>query len=58
VASGSAAHTAWHHVRIYGPAVLLTVGGFFVAYQFVDPAPPRRVVIATGGTGGAYYAFA
>lgn len=45
-------------VKIFGPAILITLIGFVVAYQFVDPAPPRRISIATGGTDGAYYVFA
>ncbi|WP_371323406.1 TAXI family TRAP transporter solute-binding subunit [Dechloromonas sp. ZY10] len=32
--------------------------GFAVAYQFVEPAPPTRIVISTGGSSGAYYQFA
>lgn len=32
--------------------------GFVVAYQFVEPAPPKRVVISAGAEGGAYYQFA
>lgn len=43
--------TAW-------PIVLVTALGFAVAYQFVAPAPPRHLSIATGGESGAYYAFA
>lgn len=43
---------------IYGLGVLLIVAGFVVAYQFVEPAPPRHLRIATGGTSGAYYATA
>ena len=31
--------------------------GIFVAYQFVDPAPPRKIVLATGADGGAYQKF-
>jgi TRAP transporter TAXI family solute receptor len=41
----------------YGFATVLVVVGFFVAYQFVDPAPPREIVLATGEVGGAYQAF-
>jgi TRAP transporter TAXI family solute receptor len=37
----------------------LIVGiGFVVAYQFVEPAPPKKIVITTGGESGAYYQFA
>ena len=43
---------------IYGPAVLLGCIALFVTYQFVDPAPPDRITIATGGPNGAYKAFA
>ena len=37
------------------PAVLITIGGFVVAYQFVEPSPPRNISIATGEPGGAYF---
>ena len=32
--------------------------GFFIAYQFVQPAPPKTIVITTGGEAGAYYQYA
>ncbi len=39
--------------------IFLVVGiGFVVAYQFVEPAPPRHIVITTGSESGAYYQFA
>ena len=39
--------------------IFLIVGiGFVVAFQFVEPAPPKRIVITTGGESGAYYQFA
>ena len=44
--------------KIYGGALLLTLIGFVVAYQFVEPAPPSRVVMSTGGPDGAYHRFA
>jgi TRAP transporter TAXI family solute receptor len=43
---------------IYAPAVLLGCIALFVTYLFVDPAPPDRIRIATGGPNGAYTAFA
>jgi TRAP transporter TAXI family solute receptor len=43
--------TAW-------PILLIVTIGFIVAYQFVEPAPPRTLTISTGGESGAYYAFA
>ena len=45
------------YLRIFGPAAFFAVLGFIVAYQFVQPAPPRQVVIATGMKEGAYYAY-
>ena len=41
----------------YGIAAVMAVVGLFVAYQFVDPAPPREIVLATGEVGGAYQNF-
>lgn len=41
-----------------GPAALLIIAAFWLAYQFVEPAPPTHLVITTGSTSGAYYAFA
>ena len=46
------------YLWIYGPAVLLGCIALFITYQFVEPAPPSRVTIATGGPNGAYYAYA
>jgi TRAP transporter TAXI family solute receptor len=46
------------YLAIFGLGFLLTVAGFLVAYQFVEPAPPRKIIIGTGDKSGAYYAFA
>lgn len=43
--------TAWWIILIAGI-------GFAVAYQFVQPAPPNKIVIATGSEAGAYYQYA
>jgi hypothetical protein len=42
---------------ICGPALLITIAGFIVAIQFVKPAPPKHIVMATGPEEGAYYRF-
>lgn len=42
---------------IVGPVILLVVASLWVASRFVQPAPPKRIVIATGGQSGAYFAF-
>ncbi len=38
-------------------AAAIVALGFIITYQFVDPAPPERVVLATGAEGGAYQQF-
>jgi TRAP transporter TAXI family solute receptor len=43
--------------KVWGPAALLTLAGFLLAYQFVEPAPPRTLVLATGSESGAYHAY-
>jgi hypothetical protein len=41
----------------YGLVFLLAIAGFVVAWQFVEPAPPKQLVMATGSPDGAYYRF-
>jgi len=40
------------------PVVLLIVSAFWGAAQFIQPAPPKKMVISTGAEGGAYQSFA
>jgi len=40
------------YLKIFGPAFLITVIGFVVVYQFVDPAPPKHISIGTGSKTG------
>ena len=40
------------------PSLMLLIGAFWLAAQFVKPAPPNYLVIGTGGEGGAYQSFA
>ena len=40
------------------PALVILVAAFWFTAQFIKPAPPARLVIATGGDGGAYQRFA
>jgi TRAP transporter TAXI family solute receptor len=49
--------TAGEYVKVFGPAIVLAIVGFAVAYQFVNPAPPRSISMATGSQTGAYYAY-
>ena len=41
----------------WGPFILIGVAALVGAYFFLDPAPPKRVVLATGPETGAYAAF-
>jgi len=40
------------------PSLLLAIGAFWLAAQFIKPAPPDQLVVSTGGEGGAYQRFA
>ncbi len=46
------------HLGIYGPAFILVIAGFMLAYQFIQPAPPNTIHMATGDPEGAYHGFA
>lgn len=53
----------WRHWRlrdyllVFGPALVLTTVALVVAIKLVEPAPPRRIVLATGRADGAYHQF-
>ena len=50
---------AWkEQLAVAGPAVIAVIIAFVVAFQWVKPAPPKQVVIATGRSDGAYYRYA
>src|SRR4051812_41312075 len=40
-----------------GPFIVLGIAALVAAYLLLDPAPPHRVVLATGPEGSAYAAF-
>ena len=44
-------------IGVVAPAILLTVLAFAIAYRFVQPAPPRHIVMATGAPDGVYYYY-
>lgn len=39
------------------PLLVLVLAGFWVASRFIQPAPPKSLVISTGGEGGAYQRY-
>ncbi|MFO1349565.1 MAG: TAXI family TRAP transporter solute-binding subunit [Gammaproteobacteria bacterium] len=45
-------------MKFYGTGTVIALVGFVVAYQYIEPAPPDHIVIATGRQDGAYYRFA
>jgi TRAP transporter TAXI family solute receptor len=40
------------------PVFLVIIASFIIAYQFVEPPPPKEIRIATGREGGGYHQFA
>ena len=45
-------------IAVLSLLVIIVVGiGLYATYQFVDPAPPDRIVLATGADGGAYQRY-
>ncbi len=47
----------WGWFQLYAAATLAGLVALAVAYQFVDPAPPSALRLATGGPSGAYFAY-
>lgn len=45
------------YLTVYGPALVLGIIAFVLAYQFVGPPPPKTITMATGSEQGAYYHF-
>lgn len=45
-------------VITFGPAMALAILGFWVAYQFVAPPPPKKITITTGSKTGTYFQIA
>jgi hypothetical protein len=39
-------------LKRFGPAMVIAIVGFVVAYQFIAPAPPRNILIGTGSPKG------
>lgn len=39
------------------PALIVVIAAFLLAWQFVRPAPPKKIVMSTGAAGGAYHFF-
>lgn len=45
-------------LKVYWPFMLIAFVGLIIALRFVEPAPPRTIVLAGGSPGGAYAAYA
>ncbi len=43
---------------VYGGAIFLAIAAFVVTFQFVEPAPPKTLTIASGSAEGAYHQYA
>jgi TRAP transporter TAXI family solute receptor len=44
-------------LKYFGPGTVIVVLSFLVAFLFMKPAPPRKLVIGTGDTDGAYFHY-
>jgi uncharacterized protein len=53
----SVSRTWRERLGVFGPAILITLTALALAYQFVQPAPPRHISFATGPEQGAYYYY-
>jgi TRAP transporter TAXI family solute receptor len=52
-------HLSWRDlVFVALPSLLLAIGAFWLAAQFIKPAPPHQLIFSSGGEGGAYQIFA
>lgn len=50
---------AWRDLALVGvPALALVIGGFWLAAQYIRPAPPDTLRVATGTPSGAYSLYA
>ena len=58
VRPGRKSRTFKELTKIYGFGFILALLIMFLAYQFVEPAPPKKITIATASANGAYFAFA
>lgn len=45
-------------LQVILPALLLLIAGFWLAAQFIRPAPPDKLILTTGGEGDSYQYFA
>ena len=45
------------YLKYFGPGALIVIISFAVALVFVKPAPPRNIIIGTGGSEGSYFQF-
>ncbi len=45
-------------LRLYSYGLFVVLLGFAITYQFIEPAPPTKLIIAAGSNGGAYQKFA
>lgn len=48
----------WAFAGLFGGGALLAIAGLVLAWQFVQPAPPRSISIAAGSSDSAYYRYA
>ena len=48
----------WKPLAVMVPSVAVALAAFYIAYRWVDPLPPRHLVVAAGAAGSGYEGFA
>ena len=52
---GSEATRSWRErLGVYGPIAAVVIAGFVIAWQFVEPPPPKSLALSAGAPGSAY----
>ena len=52
-------HASWRDMLLVGlPALLLIVAAFWATSRYIQPAPPKQLILATGSAGGGYQRYA
>jgi TRAP transporter TAXI family solute receptor len=51
-------HTWRARLAVFGPAIVIALAALVITYHFVQPAPPKHIVMAAGNDSGVYYWYA
>ena len=58
-AEGERSGRTWRaRLGVFGPALVIALAALVVTYHFVQPAPPKHIVMAAGPEASVYYYYA